>query len=226
MFQIYIQILLYNIFKSTKERKIKMKIAIFIDCQNDFLKGGKLAYGYPEKDNFENVLAFAKYCVENELICYRTQDTHDETKYDFKKEPISGYLTTLEGKKLPIEHCVKHTKGWKIDSKLLEIIERPSTSIEKRTFGSNDLVAQISNDIHHLKNNDIHHLKNIDEILICGYCTSICVLANAVLLRAKFPNMKITVLEDCCGDVSKEAHDAALTVLKMQQIDICKFINK
>ena len=195
-----------------------MKIAVFIDCQNDFLKYGKLAYGYPEQDNFENVLAFAKYCVENNLICYRTQDTHDETKYDFKKEPISGYLTTLEGKKLPIEHCVKNTKGWKINSKLLEIIESLSTSIEKRTFGSNDLVALISG--------DICHLKNIDEILICGYCTSICVLANAVLLRAKFPNMNITVLEDCCGDVSKEAHDAALTVLKMQQIEICKFINK
>lgn len=195
-----------------------MKIAVFIDCQNDFLTGGKLAYGYPEKDNFENVLAFAKYCVENKLICYRTQDTHDETKYDFKKEPILGYLTTLEGKKLPIEHCVKNTKGWDINSKLLEIIEGTSISIKKSTFGSGDLVARISS--------DIYHLKNIDEILICGYCTLICVLANTVLLRAKFPNMKITVLEDCCGDVSKEAHDAALTVLKMQQIEICKFINK
>lgn len=95
----------------------------------------------------------------------------------------------------------------------MDVIYTHCTFVNKPTFGSFDLCEIIDEDIK--KSNC-----KIDEIAVLGYCTSICVLSNAVLLRAKFPNTKITVRADLCGDVSKEAHEAALTVMKMQQITV------
>ena len=188
-----------------------MKIAIFIDCQNDFLKGGKLAYCYPENDNFENVINLAKQCVENGYICLATLDTHIATQYDDQKNPVDGYLTTLEGKNLPIEHCIVDTFGWKMNEDLHKVLDGHCTYLRKSTFGSRMMIHRIA---------EAARTKGVEEILICGYCTSICVLSNAVLLRARLPNTKITVVESCCGDVSKESHEAAITTLKMQQIDV------
>ena len=123
--------------------------------------------------------------------------------------PVSGYLTTLEGKRLPVEHCVEMTNGWMIEDRLMRAIDGHVTVVNKPTFGSYDLVELIQED-----------LEEPDEIVLCGYCTSICVMANAVLLRAKFPNAKISIKEDCCGCVTRESHDAAIEAMKMQQIDI------
>ena len=145
-----------------------MKAIVFVDVQNDFVKGGKLAFGYPIDDNLQKIIDFAKECV-NDPNCkiYATRDTHD-----------ANYMKTLEGQKLPVEHCIESTDG-------AEDVEG-----------------------------------TIDEIVICGYDLSICVIANVVLLRAKFPNAKIIVKTDLCGDVDKVAFDAAIKVLQMQQIDI------
>lgn len=196
------------------------KAVIFVDVQNDFVKGGKLAFGYPAEDNLQKIVEFAKECVDtyrkdatSYIKIYATRDTHEATKWVEKNcaQVVVGYLSTLEGQKLPVEHCVEGTEGWQIVDKLTEVLLGNATFVNKSTFGGYDLVDIIAEDF---ENNAL------DEIIIAGYCTSICVLANAVLLRAKFPNTKITVRADLCGDVNEEAHRAALKIFEMQQIDV------
>ena len=175
-----------------------MKAIVFVDVQKDFVKGGKLAFGYPAEDNLQKVVDFAKECADDpNCKIYATRDTHD-----------AGYMKTLEGQKLPVEHCVEGTDGWQIVDPLMEVLL--GKVVNKPTFGSYDLVEIVAEDVE----------GTLDEIVICGYDLSICVLANAVLLRAKFPNVKITVRTDLCGDVDKAAFDAAVKVLQMQQIEI------
>ena len=98
-----------------------------------------------------------------------------------------------------------------IDERLMDVIYGNCTFINKPTFGSFDLAEIIAEDF---------ETEKLDEIIICGYVTSICVASNAVILRAKFPNTKITVKQDLCAGVTEKDHDAAIEVLKMQQIDI------
>lgn len=201
-----------------KERELKMKAVVFVDVQNDFVKGGKLEFGYPVEDNLQKVVDFAKKCV-NDPDCkiYATRDTHEATKsiYHFEgdkmiSDPQSGYLATLEGKKLPVEHCVEGTEGWQIVDKLMETLYGKCTFINKPTFGSYDLVAIMAEDFETVP----------DEIIICGYDLGICILANAVLLRAKYPNTKIVVRTDLCGCVNEDTFKATCEVLKLQQIEL------
>ena len=207
-----------------------MKAVVFVDVQNDFVKGGKLAFGYPVEDNVQKIIDFAKECVDDaNCKIYATRDTHEKTvfedlgtivKFDqcgrvddtkqINSAPIAGYLATLEGKKLPIEHCVEGTEGWQIVDKLMEVLLGNATFVNKPTFGSYDLVDIIAEDFGTAP----------DEIILCGYDLGICVLANSVLLRAKFPDAKITVKTDICGDVDEESFNAAVKILQMQQIDI------
>ena len=196
-----------------------MKAVVFIDVQNDFVKGGKLAFGYPVEDNLQKVVDFANECAADpECKIYATRDTHEATKYIFhfegdKKvsEPQTGYFATLEGQKLPVEHCVEGDIGWQIVDPLMDVLLGKATFINKPTFGSYDLVGVIQEDF---KNSDP------EEIILVGYDLSICILANAVLLRAKYPNVKITVKTGLCGDVDEAVFNAAVKVLQMQQIDI------
>ena len=197
-----------------------MKAVVFVDVQNDFVRGGALPFGYPLEDNLPKIIDFAKKCV-NDPDCkiYATRDTHEksdslpESTDGTIPEKHVGYLATLEGKKLPVEHCVEGSNGWNIVDSLMDVIHTHCTFVNKPTFGSFDLCEIIDEDI---KNNNC----KIDEIVVLGYCTSICVLSNAVLLRAKFPDMKISVMKDLCGCVSEESHRAALKALEMQQIDV------
>ena len=209
-----------------------MKAVVFVDVQKDFVKGGKLAFGYPAEDNLQKVVDFAKMCKAEGCKLYATCDTHKKTvfedvgtdvKFDeygrvkdtekINGQPVSGYLATLEGQKLPVEHCIEGEDGWMIVDNLHEVLEGNCTFVPKPTFGSYDLVDIIAEDFG--KNGP-------EEIIICGYDLSICCLANAVLLRAKFPNVKITVRTDLCGDVDKAAFDAAVKVLQMQQIELAE----
>lgn len=194
------------------------KAVIFVDVQNDFVKGGKLAFGYPVEDNLQKIVEFAKQCVaDTNCKIYATRDTHEATKfiYHFEgdkriDEPESGYLATLEGKKLPVEHCVEGTEGWQIVDKLMEVLLGNATFVNKPTFGSYDLVDIIAEDFE----------TNPDEIILCGYDLGICGLANAVLLRAKYPNTKIVVRTDLCGCVNEQTFKAACEVLKLQQLEL------
>ena len=197
-----------------------MKAVVFVDVQNDFVRGGALPFGYPPEDNLPKIIDFAKKCV-NDPDCklYATRDTHEksdslpESADGTIPEKHVGYLATLEGEKLPVEHCIEGTDGWNVVDSLMDVIHTHCTFVNKPTFGSFDLCEIIDEDI---KRNNC----KIDEIVVLGYCTSICVLSNAVLLRAKFPDMKISVMKDLCGCVSEESHRAALKALEMQQIDV------
>ncbi len=196
-----------------------MTVAVFVDCQNDFLKGGALAFGYPKKDNFGNVLEFARLAKKHNWQLYATRDTHEATTKAGKL--IGGYMSTLEGKRLPVEHCIRGSHGWEVDSRLDEVLDGDAEYVDKFTFGSFDLKEKILGDVASAEIENVREIA-VSKIYLCGYCSSICVAANAVILRAEFPDTEIAVVEDCCGDVNKKAHDAAMTVLKMQQIDIIK----
>ena len=214
-----------------------MKAVVFVDVQNDFVKGGPLAFGYPIEDNVSKVIEFARECRAKGYMLYATVDTHEKTEYDLDHDcnrigPRSGYLATFEGKRLPVEHCIKGTEGHKIVNNLVKdedrtVIIPQGHIVDKPTFGSFDLLARIDQDfVVDSYGNTTRQSKYdgigepLDEIILCGYDLSICVLANAVLLRAKYPNVKITIRADLCGDVNKDAFDAATTILKMQQIDV------
>lgn len=196
-----------------------MKAVVFVDVQNDFVKNGKLAFGYPIEDNLPKVIEFAKECVaDRNYKIYATRDTHEQTMYHGPESyPISGYLTSLEGQKLPVEHCVEGEFGWQIVDPLMDVLLGNCTFVNKPTFGSRDLIEIIYEDN---KNVNRDRFTDFAEIILCGYDLSICVLANAVLLRAKFPNKKITVKTSLCGDVDQETFEAAKKVLQMQQIEV------
>lgn len=120
-----------------------------------------------------------------------TQDTHG-----------SDYLETQEGKKLPVIHCVEHTPGWEICEKLLPYAE---LCLEKPTFGAVALPPMC---------------EAFDEITLCGLCTDICVISNAILLKAFYPEKKISVDASCCAGVTPESHRNALSAMRMCQIEI------
>ena len=171
-----------------------MKFLIVVDMQNDFITG---SLGTKEA---QAIVPNVKTRIESgefkEIIF--TKDSH-----------YSNYLTsTLEGEKLPIEHCIKHTIGWNIIPEL----QVKDIVVEKNTFGSLDLLEILNHLI----------FEELDEIELCGVCTDICVVSNALLIRAKFPNVKITVKADCCAGSTPELHEAALKTMESCQIDIIR----
>ena len=173
-----------------------MKVLVIIDMQKDFCSGtlANPAAAALIPAIKERILDARK---NNEMVIF-TQDTHME-----------DYMSTLEGEKLPVEHCIYQTEGWKI---VEELKDEAALCVLKPTFGSFDLIDRVVA-FRNAFNEDV-------EIEFCGCMTSICVLANAVLLRAAMPNAKITVNSKLCADVSKEKHEAALEVLRSQQIDV------
>lgn len=168
-----------------------MKILIVVDMQNDFIDG---SLGTKEAVSIvPNVVNKIKeYEVNNDLIIY-TKDTHN-----------SDYLSTPEGKKLPVEHCIKGTKGHLIPD---EILRNNHTIIEKPTFGSIEL---------------INYLKTLefDTIELIGLCTDICVISNALLVKAYFYDKVISVDSSCCAGVTPKSHQEALNTMKMCQIEV------
>ena len=188
-----------------------MKAVVFVDVQNDFVKGGKLPYGYPVEKNTSKIIQFARECRAKGYALFATADTH-------KKET---YLTeTLEGKNLPVEHCLEGTEGHKIVEGLVkdenrDVIIPEGNIVDKATFGSFDLLYIIDDCFMRLS-------EPLDEIILCGYDLGICVLANAVILRAKYPDLKIVVRTDLCGCVNEQTFNAAYEVLKLQQIELAE----
>ena len=194
-----------------------MKVVVFIDVQKDFVSG-VLKYVYPEQPNHMEIIEFAKKCRARGYQLFATADTHERTVYDptqpesnGEKVPTYGYFTTLEGKHCLAEHCIRGTTGHQIIDGLVkdengDVIIPQGHIIQKSTFGSLGLAGAIENYVDELK-------EPLEEILICGYCTSICVVSNALILRAKFPNTPMRVIWDLCGDCGPECHKAALKVM-------------
>ena len=166
-----------------------MKYLIVVDMQNDFISGS--LGSDMAKAIVDNVVEKVK-SFEGEIIF--TRDTHADC-----------YLDTMEGKNLPVVHCVKGTDGWQICPELLPYAENV---IDKVTFGSVDLPHIIAKS------------GEIESIELCGLCTDICVISNAMILKATFPEVKILVDSSCCAGVTFESHNNALLAMKMTQIEI------
>ncbi|MGN0335766.1 MAG: cysteine hydrolase family protein [Lachnospiraceae bacterium] len=170
-----------------------MKLLVVVDMQKDFVNG---ALGTPEaRAIVDNVVNKVKQAKEEGCDIIFTLDTHEE-----------NYLQTLEGKNLPVEHCIRGTAGWKLIPEL-----RPLTVgcrvIEKPTFGSTKLSY-------------LAVIGDYDEIELIGLCTDICVISNALLLKAAVPEIPVKVDASCCAGVTPESHRNALNAMKMCQIGI------
>ena len=181
------------------------KAYVFIDVQNDFLPGGALPYGYPARDIVPGLVELAKKALSNEDQLFFTRDTHG-----------TDYLDTFEGKRLPILHCLKDTGGWCLPTPLVAAVDDAcwndgrAVMVYKDTFGSLNLMRTME---------EKSPIGGYEEIVIAGICTSICVVSNALLLRAHFPNTPIKVVADLCGDIDEASHVAALAVMRNCQIE-------
>lgn len=180
------------------------KILIVIDMQNDFIIGS-----LGSKDA-EAIVP----CVRNKVIEY----THNEDFIIFTKDThYEDYFDRLEGKMLPIEHCIWETEGWKICDELREWVRFPV--IVKNTFGS--LLWNQNGTLPIQTFCDCGETNERDFIIeICGLCTDICVISNALILRAMYPDARIIVDAKCCAGTTPEKHKAALEVMKSCQIEV------
>jgi nicotinamidase-related amidase len=171
------------------------KILIVVDMQKDFVDG---ALGTPE----------AVAIVDNVVEKIKSHDGDIMVTYDTH---FDNYMQTQEGKNLPVPHCIKDTDGWQLDGKVQSALEnREYKTIEKLTFGSTELPEYIK------QNYNVNDI----EIELIGLCTDICVVSNALLLKANLLETKISVDAKCCAGVTVDSHNAALTTMKMCQIDV------
>lgn len=181
-----------------------MKVIIFIDVQNDFIDGALPVD--KDKTVTERIRKYAYICKCEHVPMLATRDTHEE-----------NYLGTLEGKKFPVKHCIVNTNGWQLDEGLAVYVPVDNI-INKQTFGSiEDLPCKIGNIDDWLT---CLYGEGVTEIEICGFCASICVISNALILRATYPNLKISILKNLCGDINEESMNAVFAVATNCQIDV------
>lgn len=166
-------------------------LLIVIDMQNDFVTG---SLGTKEAQAIVPAVVekIANYRANNSDVLF-TRDTHP-----------TFYLDTQEGRNLPVEHCIQNTPGWQI---INEIDTKSDSIFNKPTFGSVELANYVAD----------YDYKDIELI---GLCTDICVVSNALLLKAYLPEVNISVDATCCAGVTPESHHAALETMKMCQITI------
>ena len=167
-----------------------MKYLIVVDMQNDFTTG---ALGSSHAAGIIPKVLEKVKSFEGKVIF--TRDTHG-----------TDYMDSQEGRKLPVVHCVKGTNGWEICDALKPYAK---TVVDKITFGSMELPMILTS-----------YGEPVEEITLCGLCTDICVISNAMILKAAFPEVKITVDASCCAGVTMESHRTALNAMSAVQIDI------
>lgn len=175
-----------------------MKILVVVDMQKDFIDG---SLGTKEAQEIVPAVCEKIRTFDGEIIV--TKDTHKD-----------HYLETQEGVNLPVPHCIEGTVGWTLDDKVQDAIRArddiTAYTITKPTFGSVELGHRLS-----AQGSD-----NIEEVVFVGLCTDICVISNAMLLKAFLPEVKITVDAACCAGVTPESHENALRAMKMCQMNI------
>ena len=167
-----------------------MKFLIVVDMQVDFITGS--LGSKLAQAIVPNVVDKVKNYDGTVIF---TRDTH-----------FADYMQTQEGVKLPVAHCIKGTSGWEICDELKPFVNK---LVDKITFGSVDLPEIIKT-----------YGEKIEEIELCGLCTDICVISNAMILKAAFPETIIKVDGSCCAGVSVESHNTALNAMKAVQIEI------
>ena len=167
-------------------------ILLVIDMQTDFVDG---ALGTPEA---VAILPYVRKKIEHfEGRVIFTRDTHEE-----------DYLATQEGKHLPVPHCIRGTKGWEIHPALSDLVREV---VDKPTFGSLDLLSLLK---------EAEEQEPIGKITLIGLCTDICVISNAMLVKAAFTEAEIAVDAACSAGVSPESHARALAAMRVCQIHI------
>lgn len=171
------------------------ELLLVVDMQNDFIDGD---LGTKEAQDVVQRVASKISNWGGDIIC--TLDTHGK-----------DYMKTKEGRALPIPHCIEGTNGHKLNEDVREALFHNAATacnmLQKRTFGSTALPELIRG-------------SGIDYIEIVGVCTDICVISNAILLRAHYPEIEIVVDSSCCAGTSPESHEAALNTMRMCQITV------
>ena len=172
------------------------KILIAVDMQKDFING---SLGSEQaRAIIPNVKNKIRQYEQDGGNIFFTQDTHGE-----------NYLKTQEGRNLPVKHCIKGTEGWEIYEGLTDVVSTPYC-VTKYTFGYTGWAKVFA---------AILYAPDY-EFELCGLCTDICVVSNALILKSLYPEAKITVDASCCAGVTEESHKAALLTMKMCQINI------
>jgi len=170
-------------------------ILIVVDMQNDFIDG---ALGTKEA---QAIVPNVKQKIEEfEGTVIFTRDTHE-----------ADYLQTQEGKNLPVEHCIRGTKGWEIREELDML--RKTNPIDKVTFGSSELGPLLV---------DMDSAEKIESITFVGLCTDICVISNVMIAKAYLPEVPIMVDANCCAGVSVESHENALKAMEVCQVKVVR----
>ena len=171
------------------------QILIVVDMQNDFIDG---ALGTKEAAAIVPKVEDKIRNFDGEV--FFTRDTHE-----------TWYLETQEGKNLPVPHCIRGTEGWQIRKELDAL--RKTDPIDKETFGSTDLAADLL---------ALHEDEEIGSITLVGLCTDICVISNALLLKATLPEVPIYVDAACCAGVTPESHENALKAMEACQVKVMR----
>ena len=169
------------------------KLLIVVDYQNDFVDG---SLGFDGAERLcDKIISKIKFYEENGYDIVYTLDTHGE-----------NYLATAEGKALPVEHCIKGTKGWELYDGLKEMLEG-KICFEKETFGSKELFLYLLD-------------KSYDEIELVGLVSNICVISNAVIAKSAQPEAQIIVDRSCTDSFSKELNQKCFDVMEGLQIKL------
>lgn len=170
-------------------------ILVVVDIQKDFVDG---ALGTAEAVAMVGNAAEKIRAFDGEIFV--TYDTH-----------FADYMETAEGAKLPVPHCIKGTDGWELDAAITAALDgKAYTAVEKRTFGSTALPALVREAVG----------EEDFDITLIGLCTDICVVSNALILKANFPEKEVYVDAACCAGVTVDTHNAALATMKMCQINV------
>ena len=175
-----------------------MKVLVVVDMQNDFIDG---ALGTKEAEAIVPGVVEMIRGFDGKVIA--TRDTHGE-----------DYLDSEEGRHLPVPHCIKGTEGWEIRREVMEALDEKQGCllIVKPSFGSVELGESV-------KNLDGAE-GSVEEITLAGLCTDICVISNALLLKACCPEVPIRVAASCCAGVTPQSHSQALEAMKVCQIEV------
>ncbi len=192
-----------------------MKVLIVVDMQKDFVDG---SLGTPEAQAIVPLVAetIEQMADPNTVVIF-TKDTHSE-----------NYMNTLEGKNLPVPHCIEGSSGYGIVNPVFiaytnvvekymsgytayPILDQNPIIVKKPTFGS----VELQNILY-----DMDDKFGVEEITLMGLCTGICVMSNAILAKATLPEVPVNVIADCCACVTPESHKTALEAMKLCQINI------
>lgn len=170
------------------------KVLVVVDMQNDFITGvlGNEAC----RAVVPRVVERVQEAVNDRTDLIFSQDTHQE-----------NYLLTQEGRKLPVFHCIQNTDGWKIIPELAETAEKKGILFIKETFGSRDIAEYI-------------RAHGYEEVELIGVCTDICVISNAMTIKAFVPEAEISVNAACCAGVTPQSHQTAIEAMRACQINI------